>query len=56
MNLTAADPSRSIQRRSSTNIQEDPIHFMDYTDDVCVSEFTVGQAERAQLSWLTYRQ
>ena len=34
----------------------DPIHnFMDYTDDVCISEFTPGQAERAELAWLTFR-
>lgn len=34
----------------------DPIHsFMNYTDDVCMIEFTRGQAERAALMWLTYR-
>jgi hypothetical protein len=34
----------------------DPIHnFMNYTDDVCMTEFTGGQADRAELMWLTYR-
>ena len=35
----------------------DPIHnFMDYSDDVCLNEFTGGQAERMQSQWLLYRQ
>ena len=35
----------------------DPIHnFMDYSDDVCLVEFTGGQAERMNLQWVLYRQ
>lgn len=35
----------------------DPIHnFMDYSDDVCLFEFTGGQAERMSLQWELYRQ
>jgi hypothetical protein len=35
----------------------DPIqNFMDYSDDVCLVEFTGGQAERMNLQWVLYRQ
>jgi hypothetical protein len=35
---------------------EDPIHnFMDYTDDVCMFEFTGDQTTRGQNTWLSYR-
>ena len=34
----------------------DPItNFMDYTDDFCMFEFTVGQHERSMAMWDTYR-
>ena len=34
----------------------DPIHnFMDYSDDICLNEFTGGQAERMNLQWVLYR-
>jgi hypothetical protein len=35
----------------------DPIYnFMDYSDDLCLIEFTPGQAERMNLQWALYRQ
>jgi hypothetical protein len=35
----------------------DPItNFMDYSDDLCLVEFTPGQAERMSLQWALYRQ
>ncbi len=44
---------RDSCRRSSG---VDPIrNFMDYTDDVCMDEFTAGQVTRAQSAWVTYR-
>lgn len=44
--------------RDSCPSQEglDPIHnFMDYSDDVCLTEFTAGQAARMASFWNTYR-
>ena len=35
----------------------DPIHnFMDYSDDLCLFEFTPGQADRMSIQWALYRQ
>lgn len=38
-------------------VELDPIHnFMDYSDDVCLFEFTSGQAERMNTQWAVYRE
>jgi len=35
---------------------DDPIHnYMDYSDDACYDQFTIGQRERAIDQWYTYR-
>ena len=37
--------------------QLDPIHnFMDYSDDVCLFEFTRGQSDRMNIQWALYRE
>jgi predicted Zn-dependent protease len=38
-------------------LELDPIHnFMDYSDDLCLFEFTEGQRERMNIQWALYRQ
>ena len=38
-------------------VEPDPIHnFMDYSDDLCLFEFTLGQSERMNIQWSLYRQ
>lgn len=38
-------------------VELDPINnFMDYSDDLCLFEFTIGQAERMNIQWALYRQ
>ena len=38
-------------------VELDPIHnFMDYSDDLCLFEFTPGQADRMNIQWALYRQ
>ena len=38
-------------------LELDPIHnFMDYSDDLCLDEFSGGQAERMNVQWALYRQ
>lgn len=35
---------------------EDPIHnYMDYSDDICYDQFTLGQRERSLDQWMTFR-
>lgn len=48
---------RNSCRDGSGPISLDPVHnFMDYSDDVCLFEFTGGQAERMTIQWALYRQ
>ena len=38
-------------------VELDPIHnFMDYSDDLCLFEFTPGQGDRMSIQWALYRQ
>jgi hypothetical protein len=38
-------------------LELDPIYnFMDYSDDLCLFEFTPGQADRMSVQWALYRQ
>ena len=47
---------RNSCKDGSGPISLDPIHnFMDYSDDVCLFEFTGGQAERMNIQWALYR-
>jgi hypothetical protein len=44
------------KRDSCNSAGNDPIYsFMDYTDDSCASEFTMGQIDRMVFYWTTYR-
>jgi hypothetical protein len=57
----SADFYCSVGRNSCKDgrqpISLDPIHnFMDYSDDVCLFEFTGGQAERMNIQWALYRE
>jgi hypothetical protein len=48
---------RNSCRDGNGPIALDPIHnFMDYSDDVCLFEFTGGQSERMNIQWALYRQ
>lgn len=43
-------------RKACDNTTPAPVHnFMDYSDDRCLTQFTVGQAQRAADHWLAYR-
>ena len=51
--LLAAIPART----PAVPVELDPIHnYMDYSDDLCLFEFTSGQADRMSIQWALYRQ
>ncbi|HYG67670.1 MAG TPA: zinc metalloprotease, partial [Anaeromyxobacteraceae bacterium] len=48
--------SRNTCHDGSGPVRYDPVHnFMDYSDDVCLFEFTAGQGERMLAQWAIYR-
>ena len=48
---------RNSCRDGNGLLELDPIYnFMDYNDDVCIFEFTPGQADRMSIQWALYRQ
>lgn len=50
-------PSKNLDTcKSPSNPGIDPYeNFMDYTDDPCMYKFSLGQADRADSMWATYR-
>lgn len=53
-----ADPTSGCPEGKDTCAApgNDPIHnYMDYSDDACYDQFTIGQRERAIDQWYTYR-
>lgn len=48
---------RNSCKDGNRTVALDPIHnFMDYSDDVCIFEFTGGQADRMSIQWGLYRE
>ena len=48
---------RNSCKDGNGTVELDPIHnFMDYSDDLCLFEFTAGQGDRMNIQWALYRQ
>jgi hypothetical protein len=49
-------PTSNLPDTCKADAGDDPIHnFMDYSDDVCLTDFSLGQIQRAHDSFDTYR-
>lgn len=49
-------PGRKVPDTCKQNAGKDPTeNFMDYTDDPCMYKFSLGQSDRMDTMWATYR-